>query len=152
MSIRPHWLRSVLATGLVAVGVAGCAQLRPSSNVDIYEATLSGGQEVPPVATSATGMAELRLNRQTQTLNWRVTYNGLSGPATGAHIHGPAAMGQNAGIVVPFTGDLNAQPLTGERKLTPEQVAQLAGGQWYVNIHTARAPGGEIRGQLRPRR
>jgi len=152
MSFRPLWLRAVLVTGLIAGGVAGCAQLRPSSNVDIYEATLSGGEEVPPVATSATGMAELRLNKQTQMLNWRVTYNALSGPATGAHIHGPVPMGQNAGIVVPFTGDLNAQPLTGERKLTPEQVTQLTGGQWYVNLHTARHPGGEIRGQLRQRR
>lgn len=148
----PLWVRSVLITGLVAIGATGCAPLRPSSKIDIYESTLSGAQEVPAVETPATGMAEVRLNTNTRLVQWRVTYSGLSGPATGAHIHGPAPAGQNAGVVIPFTGDLNAQPLTGERTLTPEQVAQLAGGLWYVNIHTARNPGGEIRGQLRPRR
>ena len=143
---------NLLATGLIAAGVAGCGQLRPSSTTDIYEATLTGAQQVPPVATPATGTAEVQLNTTSNTISWKVTYTGLSGPVTGAHIHGPAVAGQNAGIVVPFTGNLNAQPLTGEQKLAPAQVAQLTSGQWYVNIHTARHPGGEIRGQLRPRR
>jgi hypothetical protein len=150
--LTPKFLRNVLITGLVATGLAGCGQLRPSSNVEIYQASLSGGQQVPPVVTPAYGTAEVQLNTTTNTITWKVSYSGLTGPATGAHIHGPAVAGQNAGIVVPFTGNLNAQPLTGEQRLAPAQVAQLTSGQWYVNIHTARHPGGEIRGQLRPRR
>jgi hypothetical protein len=80
-----------------------------------------------------------------------VTYSGLSGPATGGHIHGPATPGQNAGVLVPFTGNLNAQPVQGQMQITPAITGHLAAGHLYVNIHTAQFPGGEIRGQLRRR-
>ena len=120
--------------------------------MDIYQAALSPAQEVPPVTSPATGTAELMLNANTNTLSWKVNYSGLTGVATAAHLHGPAPMGGNAPVVVPFTGDLNAQPITGSAVLSPQQAGELATGRWYVNIHTAQFPGGEIRGQLMPRR
>jgi hypothetical protein len=92
----------------------------------------------------------MQFNSSNNTLNWKVTYTGLSGPATGAHIHGPAAAGANAGIVVPFT-NVGTQPIQGQATITPTQFGDLAAGLWYVNVHTAQAPGGEIRGQLRRR-
>jgi hypothetical protein len=152
MLTRHSVLRTALAAGLVATALVGCGQLRPANKIDIYEAVLSGSQEVPPATTPGTGNAELMLNTNTNTLKWKVTYSGLTGAATGAHIHGPAPVGANAGIVVPFSGNLNAQPITGEAQITAEQAGALAAGQWYVNIHTAQFPGGEIRGQLRARR
>ena len=150
--LSTHRMRSRLAVGLVAFGVAGCGQLRPLSAEDLYEASLSGGQEAPPIATRGHGMAQVQLNTATNVITWKITYSDLTGPVTGAHIHGPAKMGQNAGIAVPFGGHLNAEPFTGQQRLAPAQVAQLLNEQWYVNIHTARHPGGEIRGQLLPRR
>jgi len=147
-----HLLRACSVSVVLALGLAGCGAMRPSQKIDVYEATLSGAQEVPPVATAGTGQAEVQLDTQTQVLKWKVTYWGLTGPVSGAHIHGPAGPGQNAGIAVGFTGNLNAQPIQGETKLTPQQADQLASGQWYVNLHTPTHPGGEIRGQLRPRR
>jgi hypothetical protein len=140
----------VCAAGLLALGVAGCAQWYPSEKVDIYEATLSGSQEVPPVGTSGTGMAEVRLNTNTNMLSWKVTYSNLSGPASAGHIHGPAVPGQNAGVLIPFT-NVGMQPITGEKTVTPQQVADLAAGRWYVNVHTPMHPAGEIRGQLHRR-
>jgi hypothetical protein len=80
-------------------------------------------------------------------LTWTVDYSGLSGPATAAHIHGPADPGANAGIVIPFTGNL-ASPIKGSATLTDAQMAQLEAGKWYVNIHTEANKPGEIRGQL----
>ena len=95
----------------------------------------------------STGLWEIGgVNRDTGTMSYRVTYSGLSGAATAGHIHGPAGPGANAGVAVPFANA--ASPISGEVKLTPEQLTQLSSGQWYVNIHTARNPGGEIRGQL----
>jgi hypothetical protein len=140
-----------MAVLAAATALAGCGHMR-SGDAERYEASMTGAQEVPPVATTATGSADVRLNRGTSMLSWTVTYSGLSGPVTAGHIHGPAGPGQNAGVLIPFTGNLNAPPIHGEMHLTPEQVTQLSSGQWYVNLHTARNPGGEIRGQLRPSR
>jgi hypothetical protein len=144
------FIRAAVAGAVVCVGLAGCAQMGMESR-QAFEAALSGAQEVPPVATSGTGQAEVHFSPGTNMLRWRVTHGGLSGPVTGAHIHGPAGPGQNAGVLIPFT-NLGANPITGEARITPEQLGQLDSGQWYVNLHTARNPGGEIRGQLRPRR
>ena len=151
MPIRPTVFRATSTALLLAAAVAGCGAMRPSEQIDIYEATLTGAQEVPPVGTSATGMAEVRLNTQTNKLSWKVTYNGLTGPALAGHIHGPAAPGQNAGVLVPFT-TVGSQPVTGEAAITSQQVADLVAGRWYVNVHTSSHPGGEIRGQLQRRR
>jgi hypothetical protein len=148
---RSVLLRTACAAALVAAaGLAGCQHMGGSSGQQLFQATLSGTQEVPPVSTPATGNADLRYNPSTQSLTWSVSHSGLSGPVTAAHIHGPAAAGQNAGVVIPFT-NVGASTITGEAKLTPQQLAQLVGGQWYVNLHTAANPGGEIRGQLRPK-
>jgi hypothetical protein len=151
MTIRPFLLRGA-AVAACALALAGCGQLRPQNKENFYQASLSGSSEVPPVDSAGTGQAEVQHNENTNVIRWKVTYSGLSGPVTGAHIHGPAAPGQNAGIVVPFSGNLMAQPIEGQAQITPEQARQLAAGQWYVNLHTARNPPGEIRGQLLPRR
>jgi hypothetical protein len=150
MMTRHTVVRTALAASLAAIAVAGCGQMRPSQKMDIYEARLSASQEVPPVNSAATGTAEIQLNTNTNVLTWKVTYTGLSGPATAGHIHGPAGPGANAGPVIPFQG-VNANPIVGQATITPAQYGDLAAGLWYVNLHTAANPGGEIRGQLRKR-
>jgi hypothetical protein len=144
-----HPLRAALAAATCVLVLTGCAGLdRPETL--LYRAALEGGQEVPAVASAGSGQAELRYSPRSQLLHWSVTHQGLSGPVTGGHIHGPAGPGQNAPIVIPFSGNLNAPPIRGQLRLTPEQADHLDSGQWYVNLHTARHPQGEIRGQLRP--
>ena len=101
----------------------------------------------PGVSSSGKGTATGSLDTNTKTLTWTVDYSGLSGPATAAHIHGPADPGANAGIVVPFSGNL-ASPIKGSATLTDAQIAQLKAGKWYVNIHTEANKPGEVRGQL----
>jgi hypothetical protein len=146
---RSLFLRTACAAALVATAVAGCASMRGASgSQETYQATLSGSQEVPPATTAGTGTADVRYNANNQMLSWSVTHSGLTGPVTAAHIHGPAGPGANAGVLIPFT-NVGGATITGEAKITPEQLAQLTSGQWYVNLHTARYPGGEIRGQLR---
>jgi hypothetical protein len=109
-----------------------------------FKADLAPG---PGISSQGKGMATASLDTATKTLTWTVDYSGLSGPATAAHIHGPADPGANAGIVVPFTGNL-ASPIKGSATLTDAQIAQLEAGKWYVNIHTEANKPGEIRGQL----
>ena len=93
MMNRSTVLRAALAGGVAALALAGCGQMRPSQKMDIYEARMTGAQEVPPVNTAADGTAEIQLNTNTNVLTWKVTYTGLSGTPTGGHIHGPAAPG-----------------------------------------------------------
>lgn len=143
-------LRTAAVASLFAGTLAACSHVGLSSKVDNYSATMSGAQEVPPVTTSGAGAAEVQLNKDTHVLTWKVTYSGLSGPAVAGHMHGPAAAGQNAGVLVPFT-NVGSQPITGQATITPQQESDLAAGKWYVNIHTPTHPGGEIRGQLQRR-
>ena len=86
------------------------------------------------------------LDKGTNVLTWKITYSGLSGPATMAHFHGPAMPGSNAGVAVPFSSPVS--PIEGSATLSAMQVADLMAGKWYANIHTAANPGGEIRGQV----
>jgi len=150
MVTRHTVLRTAFAASLVAVAVAGCGQMRPSQKMDIYEATLAGTQEVPPNTSPGRGTAEVQYNSNSGNLTWKVTYSGLTGPAVGAHIHGSAPPTANAGILLPFS-NINTQPIQGQATITPAQYGDLAAGLWYVNVHTAQYPGGEIRGQLRRR-
>lgn len=146
---RPVIYSALLATIL---GLGACGSMKPmmpmmSSSSSVMMARLSGASEVPPITSSASGTVEASLNKQTNELSWTVTYSGLSGPATGAHFHGPAMAGANAGVVVPMTGSLTS-PIRGVASLTAAQVADLMAGKWYVNLHTAANPNGEIRGQI----
>ena len=134
---RAGWISLSLIAVFVVWGTAHAEQIT-------FKADLAPG---PGIASSGKGMATASLDTTTKTLTWTVDYSGLSGPATAAHIHGPADPGANAGIVVPFTGNL-ASPIKGSATLTDAQIAQLEAGKWYVNIHTEANKPGEIRGQL----
>lgn len=136
-----------LIAGGLALGFVVCAPLH-AANVETFSATLSAANEVPPNSSTATGMVHASYDRASMVLNYTVTFTGLSGPATMAHFHGPAAAGANAGVVVPFA--TQASPIEGKYQLTESQVADLMAGKWYANVHTQANKGGEIRGQLMP--
>ncbi len=111
-----------------------------------YVAELNGPNEVPPANSPATGYAWMLFDPATNTLSWTVEYAGLTGNANGAHFHGPGIRGMTAAVVLSL-GTAFASPIQGSAVLTPAQASQFLGGRWYVNIHTPRFPGGEIRGQ-----
>lgn len=117
-----------------------------SAEVVKLQAELKGSNEVPPNNSSGSGKAEATYDTETKTLTYTVAYAGLSGPALGAHFHGPVEAGKNAGIVLPFK--TVQSPIQGSATLTENQAADLLAGKWYANIHTAMNPGGELRGQM----
>ena len=110
------------------------------------KADLKGANEVPPNTSPASGKAEATFDTDTKLLTWTVTYTDLTGPALGAHFHGPSDAGKNAGIVLPFK--TVQSPIQGTATLTENQATDLLAGKWYANIHTAANPGGELRGQM----
>jgi len=133
--------------GSLALGLILAASSADAKSVKL-EAKLDASQEVPPNDSKGTGTAEVTYDTKTKKLDWTVEYANLSGPATGAHFHGPAKPGANADVVVPLSGDL-ASPIKGTATLTSAQAKELQAGKYYVNVHTAAHADGEIRGQVK---
>jgi len=116
---------------------------------DKMKVTLDGKSQVPPNTSAGTGTADLDYDAASKKLSWKITYSGLSGPATAAHFHGPAEASKNAGVVVPIFAAATAKsPFEGEATLTDAQASDLMAGRLYVNIHTDANKAGEIRGQV----
>jgi hypothetical protein len=135
--------RVLLAAALSAAFVSAA-----SAATVTYTARLSGRYEVPKTDSKGTGKLDATFDTQTKVLSYTLTFDGLTGPATVAHIHGPANRKANAGVVVQL-GDKNpTSPVTGTVTLTDDQANALASSRLYVNVHTAANPGGEIRGQI----
>jgi CHRD domain len=163
-------LASVGAIALViaSVGVAGGGKSKK------VEAKLTGFEEVPVNITGGKGKAKLKVRNGTSagTIEWKLSYSGLSSPATAAHIH----LGQEGvigGVAVHFCGTGGTAPCPPGQttKATIEGTAAAANvvaiaaqglvagdmanlqkaikaGVTYVNVHSAPFPNGEIRGQL----
>ena len=138
--------KAAMVTGLVA---AAAAFTWANAATVAYKSNLAGTAEVPPVQTTGKGAATVNVDTATKQASWRVEYTGLGGPATAAHIHCGAAAGANAGVAVPL-GNAASSPITGSGAMTDAQLADLQAGKCYVNVHTDKNKGGEIRGQLAP--
>jgi hypothetical protein len=135
----------LIAAVCLIFGAAGVPAAALAEKI-ILKADLKGTNEVPPNTSPASGKAEATFDTETRSLTWTVTYADLTGPALGAHFHGPSEAGKNAGIVLPFK--TVQSPIQGTGTLTENQAADLLAGKWYANVHTAANPGGELRGQM----
>ena len=114
---------------------------------------MSGLQENPQRETLATGLINARYDTESKMLNFTVKWQDLTGIPVGSHIHGTAARGVNAGIKYDFF-NIFPKELAGTftNSVMVDGVAikedSLIMGFYYINIHTPKYPGGEIRGQL----
>jgi len=130
---------------LACIAVLALAAPSMAANVNL-KADLKGASEVPPVDTKGTGSVTATYDTASKKLSWKGNVSGLSGPATAAHFH-VGETGKNGGVVVPIAG-ADKGTFEGSATLTAEQAAELTGGKWYVNVHTAANKGGEVRGQV----
>jgi hypothetical protein len=143
-----------------------------------FRGTLTGAQENPAVATTATGNGTAIFNPVANTLAVNVTFSGLTSNTNNAHIHCCATSAtQNAGVAIDFVGpgfplgvtsgafshtfDLgqtstyNNTYLTasggtaaGARDRLLASMRTQTGGIAYFNVHTVNFGGGEIRGNI----
>lgn len=130
---------ALLALGAFAVSVTASAE-------DV-KVTLSGDQEVPAVSTAAKGEGTITIAGD-KSVTGKVTTSGVEGIA--AHIH-LAEPGKNGPPVITLTKSADGTWTTpAGAKLSDEQYQAFKAGHLYVNVHSAKHKGGEIRGQLKP--
>jgi hypothetical protein len=142
-------MRTFLMTAIAGTAFAFVLAVGAPANAAAasYSAAMTGAQETPATDSKGTGTVDAAYDAATKMLTWTITYSGLTGAATAAHFHGPAKVGVAAAPVVPIKGDLKS-PIKGSATLTDQDAKDLAAGLWYFNVHSAKFPGGEIRGQL----
>jgi hypothetical protein len=133
------------------VALAGCSSMRESMpdwmpGSGAMKVNLTGAEEVPPVSTTATGNGSFRV-AEDGTVTGSVTTTGVQG--TMAHIH-QGAKGTNGPVIVPLTKNGDTYSVPEGRKLTSAQMQALKSGSLYVNVHSDKNKGGEIRAQLQP--
>ena len=130
--------------GAAAIVLAGCAGMSSTKGVQV---TLSGANEVPPVATSASGSGTIMVGDD-KSVSGSVTTTGVAGVA--AHIH-TGASGANGPVTIGLTKTAdNVWSLPAGTKFTDEQYNTYKARGMYINVHSAANKGGEIRGQLMP--
>ena len=144
--------RTAMAFLAAAALAGGCTTMHNMMYGDGKSAgetvTLTGSNEVPPVTSSASGSGTVTVNAD-RTVTARITVTGMT--ATAAHIH-HGAPGANGPVIVPFVmqGD-NTFVARDGAKMTEEQYTAYKSGNTYVNVHSAKVPSGEVRGQLKGR-
>jgi hypothetical protein len=143
----------LLALAILALPVLGPGLAAAAEDDIIFAAALSDEDQSIPTDSPGKGFAELRLERATLKLSWKVTFQDLTSPPTIAGLYGPENVGGNAGQVVDLApkGTLKS-PLEGSVVLSDGVFQYLITGRVYVNIHTQKYPEGELRGQLRRQR
>ena len=139
-------MRKILLVAAIA-GLAGCSSMpdwMPGSGA--MKVNLTGAEENPPASTQAKGTGSFRV-AEDGTITGAVTTEGIQG--TMAHIH-QAPKGQNGPVIVPLTKNGDTYSVPAGKKLTPAQMDALKTGNLYVNVHSDKYKGGEIRAQLQP--
>ena len=140
----------VTGLGLHISNFAFAQQQQPQT----FTAKLSGSNEVPPVTTSATGMAQFQLTADGSQINYKLNATNLNNFMM-AHIHQGKASENGPPVTAPLSmgsGKITASDLQGP--LAGKQLSDLINlmktGGTYTNIHTQTNQNGEIRGQISP--
>jgi CHRD domain len=144
---RTGWL--LLVSAIIMGSMESCKKDKDEQEYNL-SGNASGAQEVPAVTTTGSGTLTGEYDGDDNKMELNIQWQGLSGTVTGAHIHGPALTGANAGVLIPLTVTVNG--ITGKIETDislPDSTEQfLLQGRLYYNLHTTLHPNGEIRGQI----
>jgi hypothetical protein len=144
---------TTIVTGL-GLHILNFAFAQQQQQPQTFTAKLSGSNEVPPVTTSATGMAQFQLTADGSQINYKLNATNLNNFMM-AHIHQGKAGENGPPVTAPLSigsGKITASDLQGP--LAGKQLSDLINlmktGGTYTNIHTQTNQNGEIRGQISP--
>ena len=116
-------------TLLAPLALAAAVAFAGPAFADKMKAALDSKSEVPANTSAGKGTADLDYDAASKKLSWKITYSGLSGPATAAHFHGPAAASANAGVAVAIP-NATSSPVDGSATLTDAQAADVTAGKY----------------------
>jgi CHRD domain len=139
---------SKVLLGLAMIGALAACKSMPAwmPGSGAVKVNLTGTEEVPPLSVPGSGSGTFRVNDD-GTITGSVTTKDVAG--TMAHIH-RGAKGTNGPVIVPLDKNGDTYTVPAGRKLTAEQMKDWKAGNLYVNVHTAKNKGGEVRGQITP--
>lgn len=146
------------ASLVMLAAVFAAAQAGKADTIINLSGVIDGAQD--NVSTPWSGTASASLDQTTNLFSWNVNYSfsdtAVYGIPDMAHFHF-GAPGVNGPIVIALADNSTMSPITpiptsfvGSQTVTATQAMQIAGGDWYVNIHSTVHPAGIIRGQLTP--
>jgi hypothetical protein len=146
---RPTAAAAFLTTALLSLVSAGAAQT--GQNAESFKARLSPVPINISMMSTIAGTGSLTATLRGKQLTIQGTFEGLRSPATSVQIH-RAPKGIPGPAIVNLT-DLSVTKalkgsVSGKLELTPDQVADLQDGRWYVQIQSERAPDGNLWGWL----
>lgn len=134
-------------SGILAAISLVLAAFSPLATANEMKIKLSGDNEVPPVATRASGKGVITVNND-MTISGKVTTSGIT-PSM-AHIH-HGKSGSNGPVIIPLDKIAdNAWVVPNGTRLNEDEYRAYLAGDLYVNVHTPEHKGGELRGQLLP--
>lgn len=123
--------------------IAGCSTMGGGD----VALRMTGAEEVPPVSTSASGTGSIRVAQDRSVTG---SFKTQGGPFMAAHIH-EGATGQNGPVIIPLAKSGDSDWIVpANAKLSDSQYESYKAGRLYVNFHSAKFKGGEIRAQIRP--
>ena len=133
-------------TTLLASAAAMVLLVAPMAQAETlnFHADMTPGAELPPTESDATGTADFSVDTDSHKISWTVSVDGLTGDPTAAHVHGPASATENAPPEISMSDSM----MDGSADITDDQLSDMKDGMTYVNVHTAKYPDGEIRGQI----
>lgn len=137
----------IAALAAAALVVTAVSTARPAAAHFRITATLNAGQEIPKQVVKNQAAHGTFAGTLTGTsLKWKLTFAKLTGPATAAHIH-LGGMGKSGNVIVPLCTQCKSG-LTGTATISAALLKKMQKHLTYVNVHTAKNPNGEIRGQV----
>jgi hypothetical protein len=141
-----------LLVGIVAVVAVASALASPTAPIRSTKTTtltafLTVNQSIPAPKKGARGSGKFTATVTGRTIKWRITFSRMTGPVVAAHIHSALAGRANPAPAVSLCGPCTSGK-TGTATASAAVLKKILGGATYVNLHTAKNAGGEIRGQI----